>query len=112
MTHVSLWTSYQFRTARHADAQGVVLALRGELDLASAPALERELSEIAATGSGRILIDLAGLDFMDGAGLGVLLRAQRNAHAGGRPLQLRRPTRQVQRLFVLTDLVDHFVFSD
>jgi anti-sigma B factor antagonist len=112
MTHVSACPSDQFHTDRHTDAQGVVLTLRGELDLASAPALEHELSEIEATGPGRVLIDLSGLDFMDCAGLGVLLRAQRNAHTGGWPLQLRRPARQVQRLFVLTGLVDRFVFSD
>ena len=112
MTDVSLWASCQFQTDRHTDAQGAVLTLRGELDLASAPALEHELSEIEATDPGRMLIDLSGLDFMDCAGLGVLLRAQRNAHAGGRRLELRRGTAQVQRLFVLAGLADRFVFSD
>ena len=36
-----------FEVRRLADADGVVLVLSGELDLASAPALEQQLEEVA-----------------------------------------------------------------
>jgi anti-sigma B factor antagonist len=97
---------------RRSDAHGVVLALDGELDLASAPGLEQELREIEATGPDRILIDLRGLRFMDCTGLAVMLRAQQSAEANGHQLALRRGPNQVQRLFELTELLEHFTFED
>jgi anti-sigma B factor antagonist len=97
---------------RHTDSHGVVVTLRGELDLASAPALERVLREIKETQPGRIVIDLRPLDFMDCTGLSLIFRAQQHADANGYLLALRRGPCQVQRLFQLTDLVDHFTFLD
>jgi anti-sigma B factor antagonist len=97
---------------RDADGQGVVIALRGELDLGSAPHFEQELREIQAARPGRILIDLRSLDFMDCTGIRLIIRARQSAHADGRLLALRRGPRQVQRLFQLTGLLDHFTFLD
>jgi anti-anti-sigma factor len=97
---------------RDADSPEVVLALRGELDLASAPEFEHELREIQETHPRRILIDLRHLDFMDGTGISVMVRAQQSAHANGQLLALRRGPRQVRRLFELTGRLNHFTFVD
>jgi anti-sigma B factor antagonist len=97
---------------RNADAHGVVIALRGELDLGSAPHFEQQLGEIQETPPGRILIDLRSLDFIDCTGIALMIRAQQSAHANGHRLALRRGPRQVQRLFQLTGLLDHFTFVD
>ena len=94
------------------DADTVVLALSGELDLASAPMLERELREAEATGPRRIVIDLGGLAFMDSTGLQALLRARERANNDGHQLSLRRAPHQVQRVFELTKTVDAFTFED
>jgi anti-sigma B factor antagonist len=97
---------------RDADAHGVVVALRGELDLGSAPHFQQELREIQEARPARILIDLRSLDFIDCTGIALMIRAQQSAHANGRRLALRRGPRQVQRLFQLTGLLDHFTFLD
>ena len=102
----------QLEIQRHADAHGVVLALRGELDLVSAPELEHKLREIEETPPGRIVIDLRNLDFMDCTGISLMIRARESAHANGHLLALRRGPNQVQRLFQLTGLLDHFTFLD
>jgi anti-sigma B factor antagonist len=91
---------------RSDDAQGVVIVLSGELDLASAPGLERSLSKILAEANGRVLLDLNQLTFVDSAGVTVLIRAKHEAEAIGRPLVLRRPTAQVHRVFSVVGLAD------
>jgi anti-sigma B factor antagonist len=94
------------------EADAIVLALSGELDLASAPVLERELREAEASGLSRLVIDLGGLAFMDSTGLQALLRARERANTEGHQLLLRRAPHQVQRVFELTKTVDAFTFAD
>lgn len=97
---------------RLSDERGVVFQLAGELDLESAPELERQLREAAATQPDRLLIDLASLEFMDSTGLAVMVRAQRNARENGHRFSLRPGPTQVQRLFELTGVLDRFAFED
>jgi anti-sigma B factor antagonist len=94
------------------EADAIVLVLSGELDLASAPSLERELREAEATGPDRLVIDLGGLAFMDSTGLQALLRARERASTNDHRLSLRRAPHQVQRVFELTKTVDAFTFDD
>jgi anti-sigma B factor antagonist len=97
---------------RGRDEHGVVLELHGELDLGSAPELERQLAEAEAEKPGRLLIDLGNLSFMDSTGLALMLRAQQTAHDNGHQLCLRSGSPQVQRLFELTGALDRFTFED
>jgi anti-sigma B factor antagonist len=97
---------------RTADAEGIVLALRGELDLASAPELKRELEHIELIDHGRLLIDLSDLQFMDCTGLTLLISAQKSAQTHGHRLALRRGLRQVQRLFELAGMRDGLTFEE
>jgi anti-sigma B factor antagonist len=95
------------------ETDGVVLALSGELDLASAPVLEQELREAEATNPTRLVIDLSGLAFMDSTGLQALLRARERANTDGQhQLRLRRAPHQVQRVFDLTKTGDAFTFDE
>ena len=97
---------------RMTDEQGTVLQLAGELDLASAPELDRQLRELSATTPGRVLIDLSALEFMDSTGLSVMISAQRSAAANGHRLSLRPGSTQVQRLFELTGVLARFDFVE
>jgi anti-sigma B factor antagonist len=94
---------------RTSDGETLVLTLRGELDLASVTTLEGELRDAGADGFRHVVIDLSGLEFMDSSGLHCLLRAK--AASQGR-FSLRPGAEQVQRLFELTRLVDHFEFEE
>jgi len=63
-----------------------VVALRGELDMATCPLAEAELSRADALGASALLIDLSGLDFMDSTGAKLLIEAKKRARRGGRRL--------------------------
>jgi anti-sigma B factor antagonist len=90
----------------------VVLSLRGELDLTSAPLFERELLAAESGKPRRVIIDLSGLEFMDSTGLRALLIARERAQENGHELALRRGPRQVQRVLELTKTLDAFEFED
>jgi anti-sigma B factor antagonist len=93
-------------------ADTIVLSLRGELDLTSAPVFERELRAAESTGPRRVVIDLSGLEFMDSTGLRALLLAREHSQSDGHELALRRGPRQVQRVLELTKTAEAFEFED
>lgn len=89
---------------------GYVLALYGELDVASAPVLEKQIKRLQWAGAAEIVLDLSGLDFIDSTGLHVLLRAHRRGLDGQMTL-LRGPAR-IQRVFELTHTDALLPFAD
>jgi anti-sigma B factor antagonist len=77
-----------------------VIALRGELDLASAPKLERELNAALAAADGAIVIDLCDLEFMDSTGLRTLIAGQLSASDQRLPFAVARsPESFIARVF-------------
>jgi anti-anti-sigma factor len=82
-----------------------VVALRGELDLADAVAVAAELTAVAAR-ERAIIVDLAGLEFIDSSGAAALAIGQRQAWRAGGDLVLAAPQRQVARLLVILRLVE------
>jgi anti-sigma B factor antagonist len=90
----------------------VVLTLAGELDAASAPALDERLTELLAEAHASVVLDLVDLQFVDSAGVSVLIRAKKQAEARTARLMLRRPTEQVQRVFALVGLADWLEYED
>ena len=84
----------------------VRLALRGELDLATADLVAdrlRRLRERRET----VLLDLDELEFIDAAGLRVVLTAADDARSDGWALTVTRGSAPVRRLFELLDLDRH-----
>jgi stage II sporulation protein AA (anti-sigma F factor antagonist) len=80
---------------------GVRLIATGELDLATAPALERALEE-ARGRSRQIVLDMRSVWFCDSTGVHLLVRATRQARDEGRRFVIVRGPGQVQRLFAIT----------
>jgi anti-sigma B factor antagonist len=99
------------RIVQTTDSSGPVLALIGDLDLATGPDFERRLHEAEQPTPSRILVDLSGLEFMDSTGLTVLVQALRFSEASGHQLILRRGPQQIQRLFDVTGIEDRFTFE-
>ena len=61
----------------------VIVALRGELDMADAVSVAAALAAVAAR-EPEIIVDLAGLEFIDSSGVAALARGRKQArHAGG-----------------------------
>ena len=52
-----------------------IVSVRGEIDVSTAGSLEDALRACLAS-SGRVIIDLSGVRFMDSTGLNVLIRAK------------------------------------
>ena len=101
-----------FAVQAHSTERTVTLALSGELDLVSSPALERAMEAHAHLNVELIVLDLRKLDFMDSTGLHMVLRIQQGAHEVGRRFALVRGPDQVQRLFDLTGLTETLTIVD
>lgn len=82
-----------------------VFPLIGDVDIATAAAVTRDLDEAIADARDGLIVDLSQVTFLDATGLRVLLETQRH---GGDRLRLRRPSRPVTRLLELTGLVGAF----
>ncbi len=80
------------------------VVLRGELDLASVPVLERELAAIEEAGSAGLELDLRGLTFIDSTGLRAILGADERARRQGRELRVLPGPEPVHRVFRITGL--------
>lgn len=88
------------------------LSLAGELDMVSAPQLESELMAVESPDAGELLIDLAGVQFIDSTGLRVLLGATRRAGTTGHKLLIRHVEGQALRLFEIAGVLEQFSFED
>ena len=85
---------------------GAVVAVGGELDMATVPQLEGALRDTDADG-GRFVLDLGGLDFMDCAGAHLLVDSDRRLRQAGRKLFVVVADRgPVERLLALLGLSD------
>jgi anti-anti-sigma factor len=80
------------------------IALAGELDLASAPALKECLLQAAASGAETLEVDLGSLTYIDSAGLGVLVSAHKRLESTGGSLVIRQPNERVMRIFTVSGL--------
>ncbi len=87
------------------DNADVVVEVSGELDILSAPQLHDGLAAlIDGHGNLSIVIELSGLEFMDAAGLRVLVDAQNRIRSHGGEIRVARPRPNVQRVFEITGL--------
>jgi anti-sigma B factor antagonist len=93
-------------STRECDGQ-LIVALRGVLDVADAASVAVALTAAAAR-QRDIIIDLAGLEFIDSSGVAALLRGRRQARRAGGELLLAAPQQQVLRVLTLTRLIDVF----
>jgi anti-sigma B factor antagonist len=80
------------------------LAVAGEIDLSTAPALEEAAGKLLDERPGILLIDFAGVPFCDSSGIGVLVRLYNRATVIGTRLVLRRPTPNVRGILDMTSL--------
>lgn len=88
----------------------VVLAPRGDLDMATVGAVERELHRLRGAGVDKIVLDLGGLTFMDSSGLHLVTRWANDAAKDGFEFELEPGPPAVQRLFELTAMTDVLPF--
>ena len=73
-----------FGLAEEPLTNGLVLAVSGELDLATAPDLRERLTAAVDAGMTRIVVDLRDVTFMDSVGLAAVVHARSRLRAAGR----------------------------
>ena len=81
-----------------------VLAVVGELELATAPRLRQRVVGLVADGCTHIIIDLSGVDFVDSVGLGVVVGALHRARSRGGEVAVVGAVPRVRRMFAVTRL--------
>ena len=96
-------------TAAQLDDGVRIVAVRGELDLSTAPELEGPLEEAAAACESSVLIDLSQCEFIDSTGIALIVRAwqrlDRGADGGGSGrLVICSANEQVRRVLEITGL--------
>ncbi len=90
----------------HDDQGRRILQLVGDLDAHTAPDLESALAPLEAS-DGAVVLDVSGLEFIDSAGLGVMVTFQ-GVHGG---LTLRHPSERVAKVIEYAGLSDHLAIE-
>ena len=80
--------SHPFEIREHDDGPVHVIAMRGELDLATAPRLCVRIDAARRSDFRTILLDLTTVEFCDSAGLRALIGAERELAAHGRRMAI------------------------
>lgn len=95
-----------------AEGHSAVVALEGEIDLASIPDAEERIAAAERGGPAELVIDVRRVTFMDSSGLRLLLAAHRRAGENGRGFALVRGSESVDRLLKVTGLTGRLRLLD
>ena len=83
------------------DGPDILIRVQGDrIDAAGAVPFKDQILQLADGGTGRVVLDLTQVDFLDSSGLGALVAIRRML--GGRALDLMAPTPPVMRVLRLT----------
>jgi anti-sigma B factor antagonist len=108
MSDLPIPEAFTVRNESRADASVVIPT--GELDLATAPALEAALARaFEQVGAGRVVLDLRELEFIDSSGLRTLLTARKRADEAGAAFSLVAGHRGLERTLEIAGV--HKVFT-
>ncbi len=83
-------------TVRASTERTAVLALRGEVDLATTPELRRALSVSVKVGVHHLVLDCGELTFLDASGISALVEATKDLAAEGGALVVRNASAPVR----------------
>src|ERR1700690_42696 len=85
------------------DATGVpVIKLGGEIDISNAHRIGSTLEDLIGAETGHLVVDLSALQFVDSAGIAMLLRAINGVDS----VSIRNPSTVVRRILECTGLTE------
>jgi anti-sigma B factor antagonist len=97
--------SPEFAITEHPiDGERHVLAVRGEIDLFTAPELKQVLAESIEAGRIRIIVDLTDTTFLDSTALGVLIGAVKRLRSRDGGLAIVNIDENIAKTFEITGL--------
>jgi anti-sigma B factor antagonist len=94
----------EISVSRQSVAGVPVVAVTGEVDVYSAPALKESLTELLQSGVKTVVVDLSGVAFLDSTGLGALVEARAATTEAGGTLPLVCSHERILKLFTITGL--------
>jgi anti-sigma B factor antagonist len=97
-------------SVRHVDHAAVV-TIGGELEYGTAARLRAALLEISQSDASRLVLDMAGVDFLDSSGISLLIQAKQRFDAQGSVFVLRRPQSRVTRVLEVAGVADLFTIE-
>ena len=86
-----------------------VLRLEGRLDASSAKEIKDRISDLAKNKRVNLVVDMAGINFIDSSGLGSLVASLRSVNNLGGDIRIASLQDQVRAIFELTRL--HRIFE-
>ena len=86
------------------DADRHVVAVRGEIDLFTAPELKQKLTDAIESGKNRIVVDLSDTTFLDSTALGVLIGAVKRLRSREGALVIVNVDQNIAKTFEITGL--------
>lgn len=89
-----------------------VIAVSGEIDVATAPQLRESLHRVIAEGGKTIVLDLLGVTFLDSTALGVLVGALKRCRELGGDLHVVVADPRIMKIFEITGLTNVFTITD
>jgi anti-sigma B factor antagonist len=93
-----------FEVESSEENDSIIIRVRGELDLAQMPLLDEVLASSEAGRSGRIVLDLDQLTFIDAAGLHCLVAASSRSAESDERIRMTRGNGDVAAILQLTSL--------
>ncbi len=85
-----------------------VVSASGEIDVATAPPLRDRLQALTTSGKSTVIVDLAGVTFLDSTALGVLVGALKRCRESGGDLPLVIEEPRILKVFEITGLTGVF----
>ena len=95
-----------FGIRAEADQDCCRVTVSGELDLATGPALAKELDSWNVRNAPSVVVDFAAVTFIDSSGIAVLMQAARRSREDDQPFGLTHLTDHVRRTLELTGVLD------
>jgi anti-sigma B factor antagonist len=83
-----------------------LLAVEGEIDIATAPRMIAALNEVLAEIESPLVVDLSNVVFMDSTGLALLMNARRRVLRRGQGFAIVCPHGPIARVFEIADMVE------
>ncbi len=90
------------------EGEHTVLAVSGEVDVYTAPALRDRIADLLDSGQHQLVIDLGGVEFLDSTGLGVLVAGLNRVRSHDGSLALVCNQERILKIFRITGLTKVF----
>jgi anti-sigma B factor antagonist len=98
----------ELSVATRREGAHTIISVTGEIDVYTAPTLRERLNEVVANGEYQLIVDMAGVDFLDSTGLGVLVGGLKRARSHEGSLQLVCDQEKILKVFRITGLTKVF----